>query len=191
MNRGRFAMTFVMLVIFVVMVGMALEYPPESRFMPLLVGVPAIALCLLQLFLDFRAARTATGETPADARSAVEKAQEEISRIAGREIEFDAADAPPPAAEAALDSGTMRRRELIVWGYFLGLVGGILLFGFLATIPIFIVVFLRQWAKTSWRFALGLAAAASAVFYVIFVEGLRIVLHPGFVTGFLLERLAG
>lgn len=191
MKGSKYAMTLVMLVIFVVMVGVAYQYPPESRFMPWLVGIPAIALCLLQLFLDFRAAPRAAQATPKDTRSEIEKAQEEISRIAGRRIDFEVAHEKLPTIETAVDPAEVRRRELIVWGYFLGLVGGVVLFGFLLTIPVFIVVFLRQWARTRLAFALGLAAIACVVLYLVFVEGLRVTLHPGLITAYVLERLGG
>ncbi len=46
MHSGKIAMNLVMLAIFVVMVGIALQYPPQARFMPLVIGLPAIALCL-------------------------------------------------------------------------------------------------------------------------------------------------
>ena len=34
------------------MVGVASTYPPGARFMPFTIGIPAIALCLLQLALE-------------------------------------------------------------------------------------------------------------------------------------------
>ena len=154
-NSGRFAMTVVMLSVFVAMVGIASQYPPDARFMPFIVGIPAIALCLLQLGLDFR----------------------------------DSLRSKTPAPEAHGERTV--RREMIMGGYFIGLVGGLLLFGFLLAIPVFVVFFLRHWAHTSWRFALGLTAAASVVLYTVFVQGLGIVLHPGFVTGYVLDRFSG
>ncbi|HYN63811.1 MAG TPA: hypothetical protein VES36_04335, partial [Candidatus Limnocylindrales bacterium] len=113
----------------------------------------AIALCLLQLALDFRASRR--NQVPA----------------AGGGVEL--------------------RRELAMWAYFIGLIVGILLFGFLVTIPVFVVVFLRRWARASWRFALGLTAVASVILYLVLGQGLGVVLHPGFVTEYLLERFSG
>lgn len=146
-------MTLVMLSICVAMVGIAAQYPPDARFMPFIVGIPAIALCLLQLALDFRASR-----------------RNQVPAVGG---------------------GVELRRELLMWAYFIGLVVGILLFGFLVTIPVFVVVFLRLWARTSWRFALGLTAAASVLLYLALVQGLGVVLHPGFVTEYILERFSG
>lgn len=141
-------MTVVMLAIFVAMVAIAWQYPPDARFMPWVIGIPAIALCLLQIALDWRAA----------ARSDTEA------------IEFS--------------------REAAMWGYFAGLVAGILVFGFLVAIPVFLVLFIRRWGRASWRFALGLAAAGSAALYLGFVKGLGVVLHAGFLTEYLLERLS-
>lgn len=141
-------MTLVMLAIFVAMVAIAWQYPPDARFMPWVVGIPAIALCLLQIGLDWRAA----------ARS--EASAIELSR------------------------------EAAMWGYFIGLVAGILVFGFLVTIPVFLALFIRRWGQASWRFALALAAAGSAALYLGFVKGLGVALHAGFLTEYLLERLS-
>ena len=151
LNR-RVAFTLVMLAILVAMVGMAAQYPPDARFMPWVVGIPAIALCLLQLGRDLRAARRAAGDAQGERRTL--------------------------------------RREAAMWGYFLGLVGGILLFGFLLAVPVFILVFLRHWARASWPLALGLVAAAAVVYYLVFVQGLNVALHQGFVTQYVLERFS-
>lgn len=146
-------MTWVMLAICVAMVGIASQYPPDARFMPFIVGIPAIALCLLQLVLDFRASR-----------------RNQVPAVGG---------------------GVELRRELLMWAYFIALVGGILLLGFLVTIPAFVLVFLRHWARASWRFALGLTAAASVILYLVLVQVLGVALHPGFVTEYVLNRFSG
>ena len=80
MSIVRSPMTLVMLTIFTVMVGVASPYPGDARFMPFVVGIPAIGLCLLQLFLDWRA-----GEPPeaSDNRTEMEKAEERVSKMVG------------------------------------------------------------------------------------------------------------
>ena len=150
MNSGKIFMSVVMLAIFVVMVGIASQYPPQARFMPLVIGIPGIALCLFQLFLEFRASR--------------------------RMVESE----PIKAGET--------RREIVLWAYFIGLVGGLVLFGFWLTIPVFLAVFLRCYAEESWRFSLALSAAATALLFLVFHKGLGIVLHGGFITEYLLDR---
>ena len=140
---ARHAMTLVMLAIFVAMVAIAWQYPPDARFMPWVIGIPAIALCLLEIALDWRAAaRSETGAV-------------EISR------------------------------EAAMWAYFIGLVAGILVLGFLVTIPVFLALFIRRWGQASWRYALGLAAAGSAILYLGFVKGLGVALHAGFLMEYL------
>jgi len=157
-------MTLGLLAIFVAMVAISSGYPAGARFMTFVVGLPAIALCLLQLALDAR-----------------ERGRS--SDAAGPPHEFGSAPAQQPhSTEAALDPRTRLRRELVVWGYFLALIGSILLFGFYATIPVFMVSFLRFQAKAKWLTALGLAAAASLVVYLAFENVLRVSLHPGFLT---------
>ena len=76
-------MTLVMLAIFTAMVGVATTYPPAARFMPFVVGIPAIALCLLQLALDlYRRRAPEAGETG----ERLKAAEDQVARIAGRRV---------------------------------------------------------------------------------------------------------
>jgi len=61
---GRLATTLVMLAIFVGMTLMALGFPDKAAFTPLLVGIPGIILCLVQLVLDLTGRARLAG--PAD-----------------------------------------------------------------------------------------------------------------------------
>jgi hypothetical protein len=189
---GRFsnsAMTLVMLAIFVVLLAIALRYPAQARFTPMLIALPAIALCLLQLFLDARARRGSTGEV--DNRSEFEKAQAKVSRIAGRQMDFAVAHVPMPVVAAPeLSHEETVRREFILWGYFLGFIAGILLFGFWVAIPVFLVTFLRHQAKSSWRMSLLLGISASIAMFFVFERGLKVQVHRGFVVDYLMDRLA-
>jgi hypothetical protein len=187
MKSTSFLMNFVMLAIFVTMVGIATQYPPQARFMPMVVGIPAIALCILQILLDIRAARRNIVEAE-DARSDVEKARDGISRYAGRKVESEAttsSDIPQ-----MLDSGippNMIRREIILWSYFLGFVSSILVFGFWPTIPVFLVVFLRHEAALSWIKALLGGLIGAGILYLGVAKGLRVDLHWGFLTTYLFD----
>jgi hypothetical protein len=48
------AMTAALLVVFTAMVIIATGFPAGARFMPMVIGIPAIALCLVQLWLDWQ-----------------------------------------------------------------------------------------------------------------------------------------
>jgi Tripartite tricarboxylate transporter TctB family len=183
------AMTLVMLGIFLVLVGIATRYPAEARFMPFVVGIPPILLCLIQLVLDARDRRRAAAEV-VDTRSEFEKAQDKVSQLVGRQVAFDMAKEPQPAAaEPKLTHAETVRRELVLWGYFLGFIAGILLFGFWVAIPVFLVTFLRFQAKSSWTMSLLLGIGASIALYFVFERGLKVQVHRGFVVTYVLDRL--
>jgi len=181
-------MSAVMLAIFVVMVSIATQYPPQARFMPLVVGIPGIALCLIQLFIEFRERRQLRGGGSSDTRSEFEKAQVEVARMVGHKMDFAMAQEKLQAAHSELPRSGETRREIILWATFIGLVAGLILFGFWLTIPVFLALFLRCYAQESWRFSLALSATATILLYFIFAKGLKVILHGGFITEYLLDR---
>ena len=158
MKSLTFVMNFVMLAIFVVLGGVALGYSAQARFFPLVAAIPAIVLLLLQIFLDVREVKK--GGTLAAPPPELVPGQ---------------VTTPPTQAETV-------RREIILWGYFLGLIGGILLFGFWITIPVFLMLFLRQQAECSLRVSVIAGIGTSILFYLAFEKGLHAQLHPGFIT---------
>jgi hypothetical protein len=179
-------MTLTMLVIFIVMVGVASTYPAEARFMPFIVGIPAIALCLLQLALDLHRRRAPAVDNTEDP---LKQAEDQVARIAGRRVQFDMPSENAMFTETTLDERVRVRREIIVWGYFLGLIAGILLLGFRIAIPVFLVTFLRFQAGTRWRSALLYGGLGALVMYLLFEKVLRVSLHTGFLTDLIVSRL--
>ncbi|MDP2356871.1 MAG: tripartite tricarboxylate transporter TctB family protein [Beijerinckiaceae bacterium] len=178
-------MTIAMLAIFVVMVGIASTYPAGARFMPFVVGVPAILLCLLQLVLDVRAAKVAPREK--DRRNEFEIAEERMSQMTGRTMTFEAARMAPEVTVSENPTGIAEAREWLVWTYILALIAGILFFGYTITIPLFILLFLRWEAKCSWLKAALYSGVGSFILLFMFAYGLKFQLHQGFVT----ERVMG
>lgn len=144
-------MSLVMLAIFGGMVGMAMTYPPETRLLPLVIGIPGILLAAIQVGVDMAGAR----------------------REAGSAKDAD-------AVESALAAGTIKS-ELVLLAYLAALAAAILLFGFWLTIPVFLIVFLRAHEAESWRLTLGLALGAWAGLYLVFDQVLEILVHRGFV----------
>lgn len=180
-------MTVAMLAIFVVMVGIASTYPAGARFMPFVVGIPAIILCLLQMVLDARAAKA--GPEPRDRRSELEKAEERMSQMTGRQMTFEAARMAPEVTVSENPTGIRESRELLIWMYILAMVAGILFFGYTIAIPVFILLFLRWEAGCSWLKAALYAGIGSAALLATFSYGLNFHLHGGFITERLLDFL--
>jgi hypothetical protein len=191
MKLSNSIMTGVMLAIFVALVWTASGYPEKARFMPFVIGLPAIALCLLQLLLDARERRRVA--EVADGRSDFAKAEEKVSQLVGRQVHFDVAHQEMPSGEGEdeMPEREKVRREVILWGWFLGFIAAILLFGFWISIPIFLVTFLRFQAKATWRMALGLGIAGSVCLYFAFEKALGVSPHPGFVTPQIVSMVTG
>ncbi|MDK1492618.1 tripartite tricarboxylate transporter TctB family protein [Sinorhizobium sp. 7-81] len=161
-------LTIVMLAFFIVMVGLSMEFPAKARFMPLIVGLPAIALCLVQLGIDLMpSSRSAFHSAP----------RAGVAHPAGPD---------PELPEFGVHTVS---QELLMWTYFVAFVAGILVFGFYASVPVLLVTFLRREAEASWRFALSLAAVATLVLYLMFGALLHIQLHPGFLTPWLVQAI--
>ncbi len=182
MSIVRSPMTLVMLTIFTVMVGVASPYPGDARFMPFVVGIPAIGLCLLQLFLDWRA-----GEPPeaSDNRTEMEKAEERVSKMVGRRLDFEVAHDAPDVTVIENSDEVAHNREFIIWGYVLGFIAAILIFGFWISIPAFICIFLNREAHYPPLKAILYACIGGGLMFAIFNFGLKLKLHPGFIADWL------
>lgn len=178
-------MTILLLVIFTAMVAVSSRYPAGARFMTFVVGFPAIALCILQLFLDARERRQ--GEAAQNGQGDLRKAEEKVSKAVGHAVHFDIGSMMFPDADGE-EQGRVRR-EFEAWAYFLGLIVGIIFFGFHLAVLVFLLVFLRVRAKASWVMTLGLTAAAVFALFYAFEHVLRVSLHSGFITDFVRERL--
>jgi Tripartite tricarboxylate transporter TctB family len=171
MNSFSTWLTWVMLAIFTTMVGIATQYPEDARFMPFVVGIPGIALCVLQLALD--AVRAYDGQFTRIFQTAP-KAGKPVETVDTEQAEFGRHTA---------------KRELRMWGYVVAFVAGILTVGFYVSVPIMLVTFVRREAKSSWRSALLLGIGGTAALYFAFGFVLQIRLHPGFLTPLVLRAL--
>ena len=54
MVEGRVLIAGIMLLIFATMVAMASTYGPEARFLPLVIGIPGLILCIIQFVTELR-----------------------------------------------------------------------------------------------------------------------------------------
>jgi TctA family transporter len=154
-NRHGLGATLAMTALFAAMVGLAAGYSPDARLFPLIVGVPALALCILQLGGDVARHRrlTALGVNLTSALS-------------------DDAKAEPHSAAG-------------MFGWFLVFLGGVTIFGFLIATPILIFAFLRLSRREPLWLSSAMAAGGLAVIYGVFEVGLRLSLHRGLVFDWL------
>ena len=184
---ARSAMTLVMLSIFTVMTAMASVWPEEARFMPMVIGIPGIGLCLLQLFLDWRNRGRTKQQSEEDLKQEMRDAEEKVSRMTGRQMRFDVAHEMTMPIEEVASAATAQKREKLMIAAFGALVGGVILFGFLVTLPVFLILFLRHIAGLRWGTSLLAAIIATAVLFGIFEFVLKAQLYRGLVGGYLAD----
>lgn len=186
MNTFTTWLTVLMLVLFSVMVIIATSYPPGARMMPLVVGIPGILLCVFQLVLDWLNAHHAkiTEHFHSAPRAGEEQSAEIVAEIPGAAQELEAqAEEPEWGPETVRD-------EVRIWAYFLLYISGVILFGFLPSIPVLVTVYLWREAKVRFIFALLAGLACVTLLHVLFESVLRFELYQGYIGGQIL-RAAG
>lgn len=142
-----------------VMVVEATTFTRSPRLLPLIVGVPTLALLAVQVIRDVR--RMVAGD-----RSGGTASEQEADRYSASEAPEDA----PPTAVASPVVGTLwvLLLVLIVW-----------LLGFLVAIPVFIVLFMRFFGRETWRLSFLFAIGTFVVTYLFFVVVIEVQLIPG------------
>jgi len=55
MLEGRLLVSGIMVVVFATAVGLSFTYAPETRMLPLVIGIPGLVLSIIQLFNELRA----------------------------------------------------------------------------------------------------------------------------------------
>jgi len=175
--------TLLMLVIFSTMVIISLGYPPGARFMPLVVGIPAILMCLLQLVIDwFGSHKTEIG---AHFHSEPRAGQHHLDEYPAGEHEH-LADAASPEEEFGPETVGA---EITIWVYFLSYMVAVLLFGFVLSVPVMVAIYLWREADVRLPYAILAGLICTTVMHLMFETLLQFQLHPGFLTGDLLHLI--
>lgn len=173
-------LTLIMLIIFTTMVLISLGYPAGARFMPLVVGIPGILMCLGQLVMDW----FATHKTKAD------KYFHSEHRAGEHKLEeFPTAVHEEHSPEEVEFGPETLKDELKIWLYFLCFMAGVLVFGFLLSVPVLVALYLWREANVRLYGALISAAVCTGAMHFMFEWLLRFQMHPGFLTASVLKSL--
>jgi hypothetical protein len=120
------------------------EWSLQARLFPWTIGIPALALCLIQLFMDlWKAVRP--GAAPVD----------DDQGIMDLKVDKDVAPA------------LMVRRAANIFGWIASLFASIWLVGFLISVPLFILFYMRFQSRETWLSSLAWTAVT-----VVFIIGL-------------------
>lgn len=155
-KRGEFILTLCFLAFFVIMTLISMTYSPKARRMPLVVMVPGLVLCA----------------------ALVVKEMTDRRRVAGKKQKAPAAGDDDQGS--APETTEEKKRMLIMFGWMVLLVGMIWVTGFLVTIPVYTILFMRS-LKENWRLSIIFGVVGFIVLYFLFVIGLSMELYPGLI----------
>lgn len=138
-----------MVIVFAFAMYQARRWPFYARLLPLVLGFPMLALALAQLALDIRKRRG--------------KPSDRVDEEVGDEI-------PAPV---------VRRRTLSILAWLLGLFFAIWLLGFMPSVLLFTLLYLKIESEESWWFSIPLGVATLGFTFGLFQWALSLPFPPG------------
>ena len=184
--HGRTLFSILMFSIFFVMVIVAWDYSWPANFLPFVIGLPGMALALLQITIDIRTFISVKGQI--DPRTEFEIYMAQLSEHAeGVELDFVKEKVETLVEDHSLVAKSRNRQEMILFGFFFFLLGIVLLFGFWIGTPIFLFLFVRYYAKESLKLSLIVTAGVWFTMYFILVIVLEQIIFEGYITGYVYD----
>lgn len=161
----RHVFNLVLVVILVAFVVTAAGYNPQARLMPLVIGIPVLALAIWQTANDWR---TSGGDTRMHASTKEMRSDREEGAPTGR-----------------------FRQELRVFLWTLALFVLLYLFGFIITTCVYTFLSLKVRSRLNWVTSVAISAGAFAFLYGVMIYALQVQLYPGIVVLALRRALYG
>ena len=152
-KRGELILAIVFLAIFVGLTAYSMTYSPKARRMPLIVAIPGIALSAALVLREKRRLRTTEDVEPEEGHN---------------------------SGTADIEAPHAKKRLPVMIGWMVLLVAMIWILGFLITIPIYTILYMKS-MRESWRLSIIFAVCGFAILYYLFVVGLNIELYPGLI----------
>ena len=140
-----------LIIVFAVFVILGWGYAKRPRIVPLTLSIPGLALSILHLGNTIVKAKRTRKGLPSDDRPEAEK---------------------PAAGQKPLVSAETRK-IVEIWAWIIALALGINFLGFMIAIPIFLLAFIKFFAKRSWKISTLIAASFTLAVYLVFYVGLR------------------
>lgn len=130
----------------------AATYSSKARFVPLVIGIPTVAMALYQVVKLLRAAPPDHTCETAEDEDLVPCADDEVTRASeGRSL-----------------------------AWVVGCFASIWFFGFLIGLPLYAFLYAKVRGREGWLLSIVPAAVAFAVLYGVFFHGLHVPLYKGF-----------
>jgi hypothetical protein len=152
-KRGELTLALFFLTFFVALTIIGMSYSPKARRLPLIVAIPGIALSAAHVLKEIKRHR------------------------ATAEIEPEAVD---NSGTADVEAAHAKKKLPVMIGWMALLVAMIWILGFLTTIPIYTILYMRS-MQESWRLSIIFAISGFVILYFLFVVGLHMELYPGLI----------
>ena len=146
-----------------------------------------MALSLLQISIDIRDFLTAKGQI--DPRTDFEKYMADLAKhTEGLELDYAKEEVQTLVEDPSIMAKSRNRQELILFGYFFFLLAMVLFFGFWIGAPVFLLLFLRFYAKESWKLSLIITAGVWGSLYFVLVILLSQIIWEGHITTYIIDN---
>ena len=142
----------IMVITFAVFVILGWGYEEKPRIVPLTLSIPGLAFSLLHFVHSIVKAKRAGKEKQADSPQ--------------KTTEDSVGDQPPFLTKET-------RKILLVWGWIIILALGIHFLGFMIAIPLFLLSFLKYFAKRTWKLSSLITATFTLAVYLLFYVVLK------------------
>jgi len=136
-----------LVIVFTLFVVLGWGYARRPRIVPLTLSIPGLALSVLHL-----------GQSITKL-----KRKDEKEGGIGREA---------PASGGHVPEGE-RQKILQIWCWIIGLAVGVNFLGFMIALPLFLLAFIKFFAKRTWKLSTLIAASFTLAVYLVFYVGLR------------------
>jgi hypothetical protein len=153
-----------LLCLFLVMLGMTINWPIEAKIIPTIVGIVAVIACGLSLANDIFGKLHGM-----DAIALADKAKAAVTQ----KIHMDIA-----SKTAHLPGHIILIRGLIFFGWMVAFLGSMAVIGLIPTVPIFVIAYMRLEGPEKWRHAAIMAVIMMTLIYVVFDQLLAIPWPP-------------
>lgn len=169
-SRLDLGFTLLLLGFTALVVGMTFQYNEQTQLAPLVVGVPTLLMLLglLTVQVSTRAARMVDGLTTSD----VLGVEEQVEGVKSESEETASVKTSGRAYQSRLDALTVSAWVLLLFVL-------LLLIGFIAGIPVYLLLVYRVRADLSWVRAVGYTTAIWVFIVIIFLYVLNTPLYPG------------
>lgn len=141
-----------LVIIFAMFVILGWGYAKRPRIVPLTLSIPGLAFSVIHLANSIIKLRRAGKKQPADVVQAPDQKPSGKQKVA-------------PPGEG--------RKILEIWGWIIALALGINFLSFMIAIPLFLLAFIKFFAKRSWKLSTLIAASFTLAVYLVFYVGLK------------------